>query len=329
MGDGSRTRLDARTEGHDETNRRGAPPARRAQMSHSAVGSGGPDLALLSLTVEPAVILPVLAVAAVYLRGFMTLRRRLPERFGAGRVAAFATGLGSVVVALCSGLDALGQRLLTAHMIQHMILLMVAPPLIWMGAPVAPLLLGLPRTVRRRVARGLGWLPVRTATRALANPVVSWVAFVTAFWAWHVPALYDAALRSDVWHHIEHACFLATAMLFWRPVILAWPARSSWPRWATIPYLVLADLQNSVLAAILTFSDRVIYQAYEAAPRAGSMSALEDQSVAGVIMWVPGSIAFLLPVIWLVFTGLASAPSARTPLGEPTGRDVRRAGSDR
>ena len=91
-------------------------------------------------------------------------------------------------------------------------------------------------------------------------------------------------------------------LLFWRPVILAWPARSPWPRWAMIPYLVLADLQNSVLAAILTFSDRVIYSAYEAVPRAQGFSALEDQAIAGVIMWVPGSLAFLLPVLWIVAT---------------------------
>ncbi len=81
-------------------------------------------------------------------------------------------------------------------------------------------------------------------------------------------------------------------MMFWRPVILAWPARSSWPRWTVIPYLLLADLQNTVLAAILTLSDRVIYPAYLTVPRTGTITALEDQSVAGVIMWVPGSLVF-------------------------------------
>jgi cytochrome c oxidase assembly factor CtaG len=97
-----------------------------------------------------------------------------------------------------------------------------------------------------------------------------------------------------------------TALLFWRPVILRWPASSSWPRWAMIPYLVLADLQNSVLAAILTFSDRVIYPAYEVVPRIWGFSALQDQQIAGVIMWVPGSLAFLLPVVWLVATALVA-----------------------
>jgi cytochrome c oxidase assembly factor CtaG len=112
-------------------------------------------------------------------------------------------------------------------------------------------------------------------------------------------------------------------MLFWRPVILPWPAHSAWPRWAMIPYLVLADLQNSVLAAILTFSDRVIYSAYEAVPRAQGFSALEDQAIAGVVMWVPGSLAFLLPVLWIVATmsprepgRMAMAPGASANMKE-------------
>jgi cytochrome c oxidase assembly factor CtaG len=107
---------------------------------------------------------------------------------------------------------------------------------------------------------------------------VGWVAFVIAFWAWHIPALYDRSLRSDSWHHVQHACFFATGLLFWWPVILPWPDGSSWPRWAMIPYLVLAELQNSILAAILTFSDRVIYRAYEAVHRLWDISALTDQS---------------------------------------------------
>ena len=121
--------------------------------------------------------------------------------------------------------------------------------------------------------------------------MVSWVAFVLAFWVWHLPALYDLALRADGRHHVEHACFFVTAGLFWRPVLLLWPARSAWPRWAMIPHLALADLQNSVLAAILTFSDRMIYTRY---------SSVEDQALAGVIMWVPGSIPLLLPILRVI-----------------------------
>src|SRR5439155_15649354 len=148
---------------------------------------------------------------------------------------------------------------------------------------LAPMLLGLPQWIRRRVAAALASGIVRTTTHVIAHPAFGWVSFAVAFWAWHTPRLYELALRSHAWHHLEHACFFATAMVFWRPVILAWPARSPWPRWTMIPYLLLADLQNTVLAAIMTFSYRVIYPAYATLARAGTISALEDQSIAGVI----------------------------------------------
>ncbi len=217
-------------------------------------------------------------------------------------------GLASIILALSPPIDALAPVLLRAHMTQHLLLMMVAPPLLWMGAPVAPMLLGLPRPIRRWVALVLASPAGRRLARVLANPAMSGAAFFVAFWAWHVPALYDLALHSDFWHHVEHACFFATAVLFWRPVILPWPAHSAWPRWAMIPYLVLADLQNSVLSAVLTFSDRVIYTAYEAVPPSQGISALEDQAIAGVIMWVPGSLAFLLPVLWIVATMAMRGP---------------------
>ena len=273
---------------------------------------------MMSWDVEPVVAVPVIAAAALYLRGWSALSRRMPERFGASRLVAFAAGLASITIAASALLDALGHRFLQAHMIQHVLLMTVAPPLLWMGAPVAPMLLGLPTPIRRAVAIGLASRPMRRLTRMLVDPRVSWMLFIAAFWIWHIPALYDLALRAEAWHHVEHACFFAGGMLFWRPVILPWPARSSWPRWAMIPYLVLAEIQNGVLAAILTFSDRVIYPAYEAAPRMGGVSALDDQSMAGVIMWVPGSIVFLLPVLWLIVSALAgSRPVGMTEATTP------------
>jgi len=275
-------------------------------VSHPIASAAGaaPEVSWLSWSFEPAVILPVVVVGALYLHGWTTVSRRMPERFGAGRRAAGVAGLAAVFLALCSPLDALAHQLLVAHMVQHLLLMVIAPPLVWLGAPVAPMLLGLPRPVRRGVASVLAAPAVRRLTHALADPRVAWIAFVVVLWAWHAPALYDRALRSDGWHHVQHACFLATGLLFWRPVILAWPARLAWPRWAMIPYVALAELQNSALAAILTFSGRVLYPAYETVPRAWSVSPVEDQAIAGVIMWVPGSLPFLFAVLWLVLTAI-------------------------
>ncbi len=288
-------------------------------MSHPIAPLGaGPEVTLLSWSFEPAVLLPAAAAAALYLGGWATLSRRMPERFDAARAAAFLAGLAVVVLALCSPLDALGHHLLQAHMIQHLLLMLVAPPLLWLGAPVAPLLLGLPRPARRVVAVGLARDPRggrRAPSRTLASP--GWRSSSPSG-SGTCPALYDIALRSDGWHHVEHACFFLTALVFWRPVILAWPARSAWPRWAMIVYLVLAETQNTLLSAILTFSDRVIYPFYAAGSgRPSGVSALEDQALAGVIMWVPGSLAFLVPVLWLLMSMLAGPGAVPTGQGHP------------
>jgi len=264
----------------------------------------------LSWVFEPDVAVPAAFAAALYLRGWLVLRHRMPDRFGSERAAAFVGGLAALVLAACSPLDGLGREFLQAHMIQHLLLMLVAPPLLWLGAPVAPVLLGLPRPVRRQVAIALGTLPMRRLARALADPRVAWGAFIAAFWIWHLPGAYDLALRSGAWHHVEHASFFLGGLIFWRPVILAWPARETWPRWVMIVYLLLAETQNTLLSAILTFSDRVVYPFYATIDRAGGLGALDDQALAGLIMWVPGSLAFLLPVLWLLMTMLSS-PTAR------------------
>jgi len=248
----------------------------------------------------------LLAAAAVYTRGWWALSQRLPMRFGTGRLAAFLGGLAVIAVALASPIDELAAGRLSAHMVQHQLLMMLAPPLLWLGAPVAPLLRGLPRPTRRLVAAALASRVLRPAAHVVAHPAFGWVSFALAFWIWHAAPLYQLALRSHAWHHVEHACFVATAMLFWRPVIHAWPDRAPWPRWTMIPYLLLADLQNTILAAILTFSDRLIYPAY-ASVTAGRLSALDDQAMAGVIMWVPGSLVFLVAAIWLAMEALGGA----------------------
>jgi len=280
-----------------------------------------------ALTAHGAEAWPALAglvmTAATYARGWWRLSRRTPGRFGAGRLGAFLGGLAVIAVALASPLDELAEQSLSAHMVQHQLLMMLAPPLLWLGAPSAPMLLGLPRRIRRPVAVALASRLARRVAHLVAHPAFGWLSFTLAFWTWHAPPLYELALRSHAWHHLEHTCFFASALLFWRPVILPWPGRSPWPRWMMIPYLILADLQNTVLAAILTFSDRVIYPA-NAIVRAGRLSALEDQATAGVIMWVPGSLVFLVAAVWLAIEtldgvravrGIAAAGASITAVG--------------
>jgi cytochrome c oxidase assembly factor CtaG len=237
----------------------------------------------------------------VYVRGWWHLHRQMPITYSVWRLASFAAGLTIVFLAIASPLDAIGALLLRAHMTQHMLLMMVAPPLVWAGQPVIPLLRGLPATVvKRAMGSLLSSSSLRSAGHALEHPVTCWTIFAVTFVVWHLPALYELGLRSDTWHAVQHACFFSAAMAFWWPVIGVWPSDAIWPRWLMIPYLVAADLLNTALSALLTFSGSVIYPHYLSVPSVTALSPLQDQSLAGVIMWVPGSIAFLLPAVILI-----------------------------
>jgi cytochrome c oxidase assembly factor CtaG len=182
-------------------------------------------------------------------------------------------------------------------MIQHLVLMMVVPPLLLLGAPLLPLLRGLPRPV---LQYGLSHVFASTVLqrlgRFLTHPLVCLLAFTVSNVAWHVPGLYETALQSEFWHDVQHVCFLGTGLLFWWPVVQPWPSRLRWPQWTMIPYLLFADIQNTALSAFLIFSERVLYPTYAAVPRLWGITALDDQAAAGAIMWVPGSVIFLVPV---------------------------------
>jgi cytochrome c oxidase assembly factor CtaG len=246
-------------------------------------------------------------LAIGYLRGWWIIRGADASLLPPWRAAAFLAGLGFIWIALASPLDALNDRLLTAHMLQHMLLLTVAPPLILLGAPLIPIVRGLPAVgARKRVGSFLTWPGTQRIGHVFANPVSGAVAMGLAMFVWHTPSLYELALRSDAWHEVEHATFFLASLTFWWPVVLPWPSRGQWPRWAMVPYLLVADLQNTALAAILTFSDRVLYPSYSDAPRMLGLSALQDQVAAGAFMWVAGSIAFIVPAIGVALQCLST-----------------------
>jgi cytochrome c oxidase assembly factor CtaG/polyferredoxin len=253
---------------------------------------------LRSWPFEPWVVVPIVVVAIVYWRGWLDLRRRRAVHFGRQHLAAFLGGLASLCLALASPLEPFAALLLQIHMLQHLLLMVVAPPLLWFGAPLLPLLRGLPVPVRRHWIAPLFRVPLlRRIAAFLTHPVVGWLALALATWLWHVPRFYELALRDAEWHRVEHACFFIAGLMFWWPVIQPFPSRSRWPRWAMLPYLLLADVQNTVLSALLSLSEHVIYPHYAAMPRLWRLSPLDDQARAGFLMWLPGSIAYLLPLV--------------------------------
>jgi len=261
-----------------------------------------------SWEVSPWIPSLALLTFLVYARGWWRLHQRRRDVFGFRHLLCFLAGATLLFVAIASPLHELAERSLMAHMIQHVLLMMVAPPLILLGAPHLLFLFGLPRAALQYVLKPfLVWSPLKRAGHLLIHPLSCWLAFVGSTLAWHTPVMFELALRSEFWHAVEHVSFIATALLFWWPVIQPWPSRARWPRWAMIPYLFLADFQNSALSAFLIFCDRVVYPTYAAAPRIFGMSALEDQAAAGAIMWVPGSGAFLIPVICISIKMMSSS----------------------
>src|SRR5262245_3632600 len=266
---------------------------------------------LQSWALDPWLIAVLVTASAIYGRGWWWLHYRRPQRFGVWELLAFQAGLLALFLALASPLDALAELLLQVHMIQHLVLMMVVPPLLWLGAPMLPLLHGLPRpVVKRGVGPLLAWPPLRRLGHYLTHPLLCWSAFAVSTLAWHLPTFYELTLRSAGWHEVQHGCFFGTGLLFWWPVIQPWPSRPRWPRWTMVLYLLLADLQNTALSALLIFSERVLYPTYATVPRLWNLSVLDDQAAAGVLMWVPGSVIFLVPVGVLVMRFL-DAPRIR------------------
>src|SRR6266478_4945443 len=264
--------------------------------------------------IDPKIVAALLVTGILYFRGWRVLHRTTPNRFPTSRLFAFLTGLLSLWVAVASPLEALSGLLLSAHMVQHLLLLVVGPPLILLGAPLLPLLRGLPRGFARHgLGPFLSWPALLNLGRSLTHPAVCWLAMAATLSAWHVPAAFDLALRLPAWHRVEHACFFAAGLLFWWPVARPFPSRPHWPPLSIPIYLLAADILNTALSAILTFSDRVVYQPYRDAPRLFGTTALSDQAAAGLIMWVPGSLVFLVPAVVLAVRLLSPAGSLIRP----------------
>lgn len=253
--------------------------------------------ALASWNINPAVTVILLFSGIVYWRGWLRGRRLLHDEKDYQRLAAFWGALGCLFVALESPLDAFDSLFLSAHMTQHFLLMMVAPLLVLLSHPTLPLLRGLPkRFVKEGLGPFLAWPALQRVGHFLVRPVFAWVAFAVSTIAWHLPALYELAVRSPGWHGAQHASFFWTGILFWWPVVQPGPGRPRGPQWIQIPYLVSADIVNTIIAASFVFSGKLLYPSYGVV-RAGGISPMTDQTLAGAIMWVPGSVLYLVPTV--------------------------------
>jgi len=259
-----------------------------------------------------------LCVAAlIYYRGWVRLRELLPAVPSQWWPYAFVGGLFALWAAIQSPLAALDEELLSVHMVQHILLSLVAAPLILLGAPALPLLYGIPRLFKLRggVAQLIRSHLVRTLGQGCAQPAICWTVAIVVFIGWHLPPLFQLGLRSEGWHAVEHASFLGSGLMFWWPVVQPWPSTPKWPRWSVPLYLFAAILPCDGLSAFLAFSDRVVYPAYLSTPRHFGLSVLQDQECAGALMWLCVTIAYVIPAA-IVTTKLLSpcTEAVATPL---------------
>lgn len=207
------------------------------------------------------------------------------------RVAAFAGGVGALVVALLSPIDALADVLFSVHMTQHMILMLIAAPLIVVSALPVAVLWALPRSWAHAAANRLH--PLRGVWRVLTMPPITWVIFAGTLWMWHLPVLYEAALADSTIHLLEHACFFTAAALFWW-VLFKPSTRKQVQYGINILYLFTTAVQSGALGALLTFAQFPLYKRYAQSSAAASLTPLGDQQLAGLIMWLPGGVLFVL-----------------------------------
>jgi len=243
-------------------------------------------------------IQPPLAYVAVagllYWLGGRGHRTRTEPR----RVFSFVVGLITIVLALDSPIDDWADKLFRAHMVQHVLLLTVAPPLILLGRPWPRMWRALPLRFRTRMGRGLARSHAAAPLRALARPLLAFILFNGCLILWHVPALYNATLNSDPVHQLEHATFFFTGLLFWARVIDPGPLRPrlEWP--LRIAYVTGAMTVGFGIALVLVLAPHPLIAHYAALThRPGGITAVDDQQIAGGVMWVPGSISYTIAAL--------------------------------
>ncbi len=234
-------------------------------------------------------------VSFIYLRGWRGVRGAWVSALPAWRAASFLFGMFLVWGALGSPLVAYDHELLTVHMIQHLLLMTVAPVLLLLGEPLLAFWHGLPRfgkvtlgpLLQRPVVQRFAWM--------LSRPALCWTVSALTLMGWHVPELFTMAMHSEAWHSVEQASFLVAGFLFWWPVVQPWPSVSTGPQWSTLLYLFLATLPCDILSGFLVFSERVAYPVYLSMPRHFGFSAMEDQQCAAALMWTLVTLIYLVP----------------------------------
>jgi len=260
---------------------------------------------------EPWMLVPMLLAAGLYLVGFLRLRARSAQgrREHRRRSLIFALGMATLAGATLTPLHTLGARSFTAHMGEHELIMLAAAPLLVWSRPLgvliwafpAPARQGLAAVSRSRAASGLWTI--------LTDPLVATVLQAAALWLWHLPSLFDLALKSEGWHAAQHLCFFGAALLFWSAMLA--PGRSVW---TTAACLFATSMATGALGAFMAVSQSPWYAPYAALGLAAfGLSPAEDQQLAGALMWVPGGLFHAIVAIVILAPQLRSAGARPEP----------------
>jgi putative membrane protein len=250
------------------------------------------------------------ACLALYARGVAVLWRGKKRRVvGSWHVASFAAGWLIILLAIASPLHELAEQMFSAHMIQHEVLMVIAAPLLVLGRPVV-MLWALPRAWRpgiKQVSRNRG---VRGLRATFSRPFDAWLLHAVVIWIWHLPALFDAALRSEAVHAMQHLSFVSAALLFWWTIVH--PARRS-ERGISILSLFTTAVHTGVLGALMTFARAPWYSPYGERAASWGLTPLGDQQLAGMIMWIPASVVYLVAALLAMRKWLGDSNWRTTP----------------
>jgi cytochrome c oxidase assembly factor CtaG len=290
-------------------------------LAHGPVPAEPPTVAniLFGWSFEPLVLLPLLGSALAWIAAVRHVNAAHPANpVPRSRTLAFLGGLFAIAFALQSGIEQYDTALFSIHMVQHVLLILVAAPLIALSGPVTLALRTARPDVRRRYL-----LPIlhSRVVRWLSHPVVAWLLFAGVMWGTHFSPLFDAALENPWLHDLEHVLFIVTALLFWWPAIARDPAPWRMPHPGRVMYVFLQMPQNTFLAVVILFASAPLYSHYATLNRPWGPSALVDQQLAGAVMWLAGDVLFIAAIIaivagWMRFEERDSARADRRAAAE-------------
>ncbi len=275
-----------------------------AAAAHGGRAEGGE----LAWSFEWWVLLSLALPIVLYAIGIRNMRRRLgPGRvIGASQIGAFAIGMLMLFIALVSPIDTVADQLFSVHMVQHLLLLFAAPPFLVWSRPAVVFLWAFRSRSRRSIGAIWTGLALNRLMRWLMHPNLVWVLFSGLFIFWHFPKPYAWAVENEAIHTVEHLCFFVSALMFW--TIVMEPSGSRRLSYgATLVHVATTAVLASLPGALIVLAQRPLYSVHATTPAVWGLTPMQDQQLAGVIMWVPAGFAYVLAICWLFVKWLDDA----------------------